>query len=614
MKGVAKFVLFAALATFVLSIPIYYMYSLDKDLADSIETAKQEARKHDSITEFLDALDNGEVTAVEIETGSNKLKWWTKDSRFYQIDAPSGLANDLDFINSLREKKIEVKITSPGASIWPYLFWVLIIVGPIVFFMILASRNRGAGPNQINNFTSSRARISHSKNGKDKKIAQITFKDVAGCDQAKEEVKEVIDFLKEPGKFQKLGAKIPKGVLLVGPPGTGKTLLAKAVAGEAGVPFFSESGSGFVEVFVGVGAARVRDLFAQARKNAPCVVFIDELDAIGRQRGAGFGGGHDEREQTLNQILIEMDGFESDKTVMVMAATNRPDILDPALVRPGRFDRQIVINKPDLKGREEILKIHAKNIPLAGDVTLSEIARAMPGFVGADLANLVNEAALIAGRRGKQQVERIDFEDAKDRVIIGLAQNKIMNQKEKKVVAYHEAGHTLVAKVLPNTDPVNKVTIIPRGLSLGATHSLPEEDRRLYFKEYLLDEISVLLAGRIAEELLGEGITNGASNDIERATQLAKAMVCQWGMSNLGLLLYGNSKQEIFLGRDFGQVKDYSDETAKLIDMEVKRIIDERYAAARGILTARRRTLDKLANKLQEKETLEKEEIDVICN
>lgn len=611
MKVMAKVMLFFALATALIAVPVYYVVSWDKDMDEVTESMRQAAQSHDSITDFLNALDKGEVEAVEIETGSNKLKWLTTNEIVYQINAPPGLANNLDFINKLREKKIEVKITSPAPSLWPYLFWILIIGVPIILLMRLGSKAGGGGPNQINKFTASRAKMSLAKN---EKGAKITFKDVAGCDQAKEEVKEVIDFLREPGKFLKLGAKIPKGVLLVGPPGTGKTLLAKAVAGEAEVPFFSESGSGFIEVFVGVGAARVRDLFLQARKNAPCIVFIDELDAIGRQRGAGFGGGHDEREQTLNQILIEMDGFESDKTVIVMAATNRPDVLDPALVRPGRFDRQIVINKPDLKGREEILKIHAKNIPLDDDINLTDIARATPGFVGADLANLVNEAALIAGRGNKHKVARVDFEDAKDRVIMGLAQGKIMNQREKRVVAHHEAGHTLVAMILPNTDPVNKVTIIPRGLSLGATHSLPEEDRRLYFKDYLLDEISVLLGGRVAEELLGEGVTNGASNDIERATQLAKAMVCQWGMSNLGLLLYGNSKQEIFLGRDFGQVKDYSDETAKLIDMEVKRIVDERYTVAKGVLTARRTTLDKLANELQEKETLDKEEIEEIVN
>lgn len=612
MKSIGKTLFYIALMIALIGVPVYYVVSWDKEMDEATKAMRQAAQSHDSITEFLDALDRGEVEAVEIETGSNKLKWVTTNSIVYQINAPPGLAGDLDFINNLREKKIEVKITSPAPSPWSFIFWVLIIGVPIILILRLGSKAGGAGPNQINNFTSSRAK--KFARDKDSKEPSITFKDVAGCDRAKEEVKEVIDFLKGPEKFQKLGAKIPKGVLLVGPPGTGKTLLAKAVAGEAGVPFFSGSGSGFVEVFVGVGAARVRDLFAQAAKNAPCVIFIDELDAIGRQRGAGFGGGHDEREQTLNEILIQMDGFESDKTVIVMAATNRPDVLDPALVRPGRFDRQIVINKPDIKGREEILKIHAKNIPLADDISLIDIARATPGFVGADLANLVNEAALIAGRRNKQKVAKVDFEDAKDRVIMGLAQGKIMNQREKRVVAYHEAGHTLAAVILPNTDPVNKVTIIPRGLSLGATHSLPEEDRRLYFKDYLLDEISVLLGGRVAEELLGEGVTNGASNDIERATQLAKAMVCQWGMSDLGLLLYGNSKQEIFLGRDFGQVKDYSDETAKLIDMEVKRIVDERYAVAKGILTARRTTLDKLAGKLQEKETLDKEEIDEIIS
>ncbi|KKU17278.1 MAG: ATP-dependent zinc metalloprotease FtsH [Candidatus Azambacteria bacterium GW2011_GWA2_45_90] len=576
MKSIGKTLFYVALMIALIGVPVYYVVSWDKDMDEVTKSMRQAAQSHDSITDFLDALDRGEVEAVEIETGSNKLKWVTTNSIVYQINAPPGLADNLDFINNLREKKIEVKITSPASSSWSYIFWILIIIVPIILFMSLGSRAGGAGPNQINKFTSSRAR--KFARDKDSKEPSITFKDVAGCDQAKEEVKEVIDFLKSPEKFQKLGAKIPKGVLLVGSPGTGKTL------------------------------------FLQAKKNAPCVVFIDELDAIGRQRGAGFGGGNDEREQTLNQILIEIDGFESDKTVIVMAATNRPDVLDPALVRPGRFDRQIVINKPDIKGREEILKIHARNIPLADDTSLTDIARATPGFVGADLANLVNEAALIAGRRNKQKVERSDFEDAKDRVMMGLAQGKIMNQREKRIVAYHEAGHTLVAKSLPNTDPVNKVTIIPRGLSLGATHSLPEEDRRLYFKDYLLDEISVLLGGRVAEELLGEGVTNGASNDIERATQLAKAMVCQWGMSNLGLLLYGNGNKEVFLGRDFGHVKDYSDETAKLIDMEVKRIIDERHAAAKEILTARRTTLDKLANKLQEKETLDKEEIDDIVS
>jgi cell division protease FtsH len=435
---------------------------------------------------------------------------------------------------------------------------------------------------------------------------RVTFKDVAGVDEAKEELQEIIEFLKEPQKFQKLGGRIPKGVLLVGPPGTGKTLMARAVAGEANVPFFSISGSDFVEMFVGVGASRVRDLFEQGKKNAPCIIFIDEIDAVGRHRGAGLGGGHDEREQTLNQLLVEMDGFESNDGVIIMASTNRPDVLDPALLRPGRFDRRVVVPRPDVRGREGILKVHTRKIPLGEDVDITVIARGTPGFTGADLANLVNEAALNAARYNKKIVNMADFELAKDKVLMGAERRSmVITNEEKRVTAYHEAGHTLVGLKVPNADPVHKVTIIPRGMALGVTQQLPEGDRHNYSKEYLLGQIAILMGGRLAEEVFLGSITTGASNDIERATELARAMVCEYGMSDLGPLTFGKKEEQIFLGREIAQHRDFSEDTAIKIDQQVKYIVSEQYDRARNIIEDNRDTMVRLAETLLDRETLD---------
>ena len=440
------------------------------------------------------------------------------------------------------------------------------------------------------------------------------FSDVAGVDEAKEELEEIIDFLKDPQRFQRLGGKIPKGVLLMGPPGTGKTLLARAIAGEANVPFFSISGSDFVEMFVGVGASRVRDLFEQGKKHAPCIIFIDEIDAVGRHRGAGLGGGHDEREQTLNQLLVEMDGFESNEGVILIAATNRPDVLDPALTRPGRFDRQVVVPNPDIKGREGILNVHSKNIPVADDVDLEIVARGTPGFSGADLANLVNEAALLAARKDRTRVTMEDFEDAKDKVLMGTERRSmIISDEEKRITAYHEAGHTLVAKMIPGADPIHKVTIIPRGRALGLTQQLPIDERHTYPKEYLSDRLAILLGGRVAEELVLQEQTTGAGNDIERATELARKMVCEWGMSEeLGPLTFGKKEEQIFLGREIAQHRDYSENTAIRIDEEVKKLVTDAHVRTTEILTENLDTLHRLAHSLLEREVLGGDEIDMI--
>jgi cell division protease FtsH len=465
-----------------------------------------------------------------------------------------------------------------------------------------------SGGGKALSFGKSRARLlsEHS--------AKVTFEDVAGVDEAKEELGEVIDFLKDPKKFTRLGGRIPKGVLLMGAPGTGKTLLARAIAGEAGVPFFSISGSDFVEMFVGVGASRVRDLFVQGKKNAPCIIFIDEIDAVGRHRGAGLGGGHDEREQTLNQLLVEMDGFESNEGVILISATNRPDILDPALMRPGRFDRQVVVPVPDVQGREGILKVHSRKSPLADDVDLAVLARGTPGFSGADLENMVNEAALLAARFDKERLEMVDFEEAKDKVLMGTARKSmIISDREKRNTAYHEAGHTLVAKMLPDTDPIHKVTIIPRGRALGLTQQLPMDEKHTYPRRYLLDNLAVLMGGRVAEELVLGEMTSGAGNDIERATETARKMVCQWGMSEkLGPLAFGQKDEQIFLGREFAQHKDYSEETAVLIDQEIRDVVIAAYDKAKKILTEHINTLHALAEALLERETLVEKEIDAI--
>lgn len=492
---------------------------------------------------------------------------------------------------------------SASSSVWPMLLtWapLLFIIGIWVFML----RQMQSGGNKALSFGKSRAKLLNNQQ------KRVTFKDVAGVEEAKEELQEIIEFLKEPQKFQKLGGRIPKGVLMMGPPGTGKTLLARAIAGEANVPFFSISGSDFVEMFVGVGASRVRDLFEQGKKNAPCIVFIDEIDAVGRHRGAGLGGGHDEREQTLNQLLVEMDGFESNDGVILIASTNRPDVLDPALLRPGRFDRRVVVSRPDVRGREGILKVHTRKIPLGEDVDISVIARGTPGFTGADLANLVNEAALNAARYNKKLVAMADFELAKDKVLMGAERKSmVISNEEKRVTAYHEAGHTLVGLKVPNADPVHKVTIIPRGMALGLTQQLPEGDRHNYSEEYLLGQIAILMGGRIAEESFLGSITTGASNDIERATELARAMVCEYGMSEMGPLTFGKKEEQIFLGREIAQHRDFSEDTAIKIDQQVKQIVTAQYQRARNIIEENRDVMIRLSECLLERETLDAVEI-----
>jgi cell division protease FtsH len=486
------------------------------------------------------------------------------------------------------------------------LFWIILIQALpfllLIGFLAFTLRQMQAGGNKALSFGKSRAKLLNNQQ------KRVTFKDVAGVEEAKEELEEIIEFLKDPQKFQKLGGKIPKGVLMVGPPGTGKTLLAKAVAGEANVPFFSISGSDFVEMFVGVGASRVRDLFEQGKKNAPCIIFIDEIDAVGRHRGAGLGGGHDEREQTLNQLLVEMDGFESNDGVILMASTNRPDVLDPALLRPGRFDRRVVVGRPDVRGREGILKVHTRKIPLDENVDISVIARGTPGFTGADLANIVNEAALNAARYNKKVVTMSDFEIAKDKVLMGAERKSmVLSDAEKKLTAYHEAGHTLVGLKVPSADPVHKVSIIPRGMALGVTQQLPEGDRHSYTKEYILSQIAILMGGRIAEELYfgADHVTTGASNDIERATELARSMVCEYGMSELGPLTFGKKEEQIFLGREISQHRDYSEDTAIKIDQEVKKIIANQYELARTVITENSEAMVRLSETLLEHETLD---------
>ncbi len=503
------------------------------------------------------------------------------------------------------QKRVDKVEDESGSSnfFWPMLItWapLLFIIGIWVFML----RQMQSGGNKALSFGKSRAKLLNNQQ------KRVTFKDVAGVEEAKEELQEIIEFLKEPQKFQKLGGRIPKGVLMMGPPGTGKTLLARAIAGEANVPFFSISGSDFVEMFVGVGASRVRDLFEQGKKNAPCIVFIDEIDAVGRHRGAGLGGGHDEREQTLNQLLVEMDGFESNDGVILIASTNRPDVLDPALLRPGRFDRRVVVSRPDVRGREGILKVHTRKIPLGEDVDISVIARGTPGFTGADLANLVNEAALNAARYNKKLVAMSDFELAKDKVLMGAERKSmVISNEEKRVTAYHEAGHTLVGLKVPNADPVHKVTIIPRGLALGLTQQLPEGDRHNYSEEYLLGQIAILMGGRIAEETFLGGITTGASNDIERATELARAMVCEYGMSEMGPLTFGKKEEQIFLGREIAQHRDFSEDTAIQIDQQVKQIVTAQYQRARKIIEENRDVMVRLSECLLERETLDAVEI-----
>ncbi|MFQ5596801.1 MAG: ATP-dependent zinc metalloprotease FtsH [Nitrospiria bacterium] len=572
-------------------------------LFNLFNTASRPIEDEIIFSEFMIKTEKGEVSEVTIR--DNFISGILKDGtnfKTYTADYP-------DLVRTLRERNVRIIAKPPEAPPWYMTF--LMTWGPFILFIglwVFFMRQMQMGGNKALSFGKSKARMLSEEKKK------VTFSDVAGVEEAKAEVEEIIEFLKDPPKFQKLGGRIPKGVLVVGPPGTGKTLLAKAIAGEAGVPFFSISGSDFVEMFVGVGASRVRDLFEQGKKHAPCIIFIDEIDAVGRHRGAGLGGGHDEREQTLNQLLVEMDGFETSEGVILIAATNRPDVLDPALLRPGRFDRQIVVNRPDLRGREEILKVHTKKIPLDKDVGLDVIARGTPGFAGADLENLVNEAALLAARKNKSTVEMTDLEDAKDKVLMGVERKSmILTEEEKKVTAYHEAGHTLMAKLLPGTDPIHKVTIIPRGRALGVTMQLPTDDRHNFQKEFLYNSIAIMMGGRVAEELVLKHMTTGAGNDIERATDLARKMVCEWGMSEkMGPLTFGKKEQEIFLGREISQHRDYSETTAIEIDREVKRLIVENYDRAKKLITENMKALKALAEALLEKETLDAPEIERI--
>ena len=546
-------------------------------------------------SEFMNEVESGKITEVTIQ--GDRISGTYLDGRSFQTMTPS---KDQDLIRILREKGVRIVVVAPEQTSW-YMniliswFPMILLLGIWIFFM----RQMQAGGGKAMSFGKSKARLMNEDKNK------ITFKDVAGVDEAKEELREIIEFLREPQKFNKLGGKIPKGVLLIGPPGTGKTLLAKAIAGEASVPFFSISGSDFVEMFVGVGASRVRDLFEQGKKNSPCIVFIDEIDAVGRHRGSGMGGGHDEREQTLNQLLVEMDGFENNEGVILIAATNRPDVLDPALLRPGRFDRQVTVDRPDVKGREGVLKVHTATVPLTENVDLKTIARGTPGFTGADLANLVNEAALLAARDDKKCVSNDDFESAKDKVLMGVERRSmVISEKEKKTTAYHEAGHALVAFKLPGTDPLHKVTIIPRGRALGVTMQLPEDEKHTYPKSYLYNNLAIFMGGRVAEEICLEQMTTGAGNDIERATEMARQMVCEWGMSEkMGPLTYGSKEQQVFLGMDSKQ-KHFSEETANSIDQEVRALVMGGYEKAREILTDHRDSLEKMAIALLDRETL----------
>jgi len=554
-------------------------------------------------SQFVSEVQSGKVAKVIVR--GNNIKGEYKNNGKFETYAP----NDDDLIKIMRENDVVIEAKPEDENFWLQNF--LIYWGPLILLLViwiyLMRQMQGGGAKALS-FGKSRAKLLNTSSQK------VTFADVAGVDEAKDELQEIIEFLRDPRKFQKLGGKIPKGVLLMGPPGTGKTLLARAIAGEANVPFFSISGSDFVEMFVGVGASRVRDLFDQGKKNAPCIIFVDEIDAVGRHRGAGLGGGHDEREQTLNQLLVELDGFESNEGVIIIAATNRPDVLDPALLRPGRFDRQVIVSTPDVRGREGILKVHAKNVTVAGDVNFKILARGTPGFSGADLANLVNEAALLAARKEKPEVEMPDFEEAKDKVLMGRERKSlIISDEEKKSTAYHEAGHALVARMIPGTDPIHKVTIIPRGRAMGLTQQLPIDERHSLSKEYLMNSIAILLGGRAAEELVLNTLSTGAGNDIERATDLARKMVCEWGMSeNLGPLTFGKKEEQIFLGKEFAQHKDYSEATAILIDEEVKRIVTENHKRAVAILQKNKSKLKKLAEKLLETEVLDGPAIDRI--
>lgn len=555
-------------------------------------------------TGFMEMVKGGNVREAEMK--GQIINFKDKNGNSYRTIVPEGYTKVVDILQQ-HNVRISAREKSEG-GFWSILFsWLPLVVLIVLWFMFM--KQMQSGGNKAFSFGKSRAKLFTSS---DKKV---TFEDVAGVEEAKDELKDIVEYLKNPKRFSRLGGRMPRGILLVGPPGTGKTLLAKAVAGEADVPFLSISGSDFVELFVGVGASRVRDLFNQAQRLAPCVIFIDEIDAVGRQRGAGLGGGHDEREQTLNQLLVEMDGFDPNEGIIVLAATNRPDILDPALLRPGRFDRTVYVPKPDVRGREEILKVHVKNLPLGEDVDLRVIARGTPGLTGADLANLVNEAALIAARKNKDRIEMEDFEEAKDKVLMGKERKSmILSDEEKKMTAYHEAGHALLATLLPHADPIHKVTIIPRGLALGVTQQLPEDDRYTYTKEYLEDQITVLLGGRVSEEIMLGKITTGAGSDLERATEIARRMVCEWGMSDLGPLNFGEKEGAIFLGKSLTLKKEISEETARLIDREIEKIIKKNYERAKKIVNKNRDKLEAIAMGLLEKEVLTSEEINAIIN
>ncbi|HLB25531.1 MAG TPA: ATP-dependent zinc metalloprotease FtsH [Nitrospirota bacterium] len=584
------------LALVLTMVLIYHLFS-----------SPQRPEKELIYSDFVQKVEQSDVTEVVIKEDEQgmDIAGKLKSGENFKTFAPK----DPGLVSSLKEKGVRISAKKVEANPWYsqiLFFWAPIIL--MIFFWIFIMRQMQMGGNKAMSFGKSRAKLLTESTKK------VTFADVAGIDEPKEELHEIIEYLKEPQKFQRLGGRIPKGVLLVGPPGTGKTLLAKAIAGEADVPFFSISGSDFVEMFVGVGASRVRDLFEQGKKNAPCIIFIDELDAVGRHRGAGLGGGHDEREQTLNQLLVEMDGFESNEGVILISATNRPDVLDPALLRPGRFDRQVVVPRPDIKGRVGILKVHTRKVPLGDDVDLEVIARGTPGFAGADLANLVNESALLAARKNKDKVEMSDFELAKDKVMMGIERKSlVLSDEEKKNTAYHEAGHTLAALLTPRTDPIHKVTIIPRGRALGLTQQLPVDERYTYDRDYLLAQLVVLLGGRAAEELTLGHMTTGAGNDIERATELARKMVCEWGMSEkLGPLTFGKKEEQIFLGREIAQHRDYSEHTAVEIDGEVRTIVMEAYDRAKSTLSDNLHGLKALAEALLDKETLDGKEIGAI--
>jgi cell division protease FtsH len=568
--------------------------------------SRQAAQSTMEYSQFLDEVKQGHIAKVVIQ--GRTLEATTLDGKKITSYAPP----DLWMVSDLLKNNVKV-VAKPEEeqsflmNIFVSWFPMLLLIGVWVFFM---RQMQGGGRGGAFSFGKSRARMLDESNN------TVTFADVAGCEEAKEEVAELVDFLRDPSKFQKLGGRIPRGVLMVGSPGTGKTLLAKAIAGEAKVPFFSISGSDFVEMFVGVGAARVRDMFEQAKKSAPCIIFIDEIDAVGRQRGAGLGGGNDEREQTLNQLLVEMDGFEGSAGVIVIAATNRPDVLDPALLRPGRFDRQVVVPLPDIRGREQILKVHMRKVPLAPDVDASILARGCPGFSGADLANLVNEAALFAARGNKRLVDMEDFEKAKDKIMMGAERRTmVMDEEERRNTAYHESGHAIIGKLLPKCDPVHKVTIIPRGRALGLTMSLPERDRYSFDREYCLNRIAMMLAGRIAEELFMMQMTNGAANDFQRATDLARRMVTQWGMSDvLGPMVYGEEEGEVFLGRSITTHKNVSETTMQKVDAEIRRIIDEQYTLSRGLLEANRDKVEAMTAALLELETIDADQINDIMD